>query len=168
MMQTQARSSRRRKVTVRWLPVELIIEIFRAVQKLIGRRDFKLGWYTSMALEQEYHNNLLAFALSSKEWTAIAQAELFKNLILGNRRKTGRLLELVRDKKGFRNRAENAISIRFGEDTEVLYQATGSDNDLNKIALCCPNVVEISCYRVDVKLEYFRTSLSLIFFAEGY
>jgi hypothetical protein len=49
MMQTRARTSRRNKVTVRWLPVELIIEIFRRVQKLIGRKDFTyfMAYYRS-------------------------------------------------------------------------------------------------------------------------
>jgi hypothetical protein len=105
-MQTRARSSRRNKVNVRWLPVELIIEIFRRVQELIGRCDFKLNYYQSMKLDQEFYDNLLAFALSSKEWTAIAQAELFKNVILGNRSKTVQFLKLVK-----RTRSWDAVPI---------------------------------------------------------
>jgi hypothetical protein len=158
MMQARSRSSRRQKVTVHWLPIELILEIFRRVQKLIGRFDFKLNYVLSMGHDQEYYNNFLAFALSSKEWTAIAQAELFKNVILRNRTRTGQFLKLVRDNKELRRHAESAISIRFSGESEGGYNAEGLDDDLNEIALYCPTVVEISCYRVDVRLEYFRTS----------
>jgi hypothetical protein len=167
MIQTRARSSRRQKINLRWLPVELIIEIFRRVQKLIGRCDFKLNCFTSMRLDQEYHNSLLAFALSSKEWTAIAQAELFRNIILKNRSKTVQFLKLVRENKELRRFADSATSIRFGGEREVLYEAAGLGDDLDEIALYCPTVVEISCYRVDVRLEYFRTSFHLIFSEEA-
>jgi hypothetical protein len=163
MMQTRAKSSRRQKVTVRWLPVELIIEIFRAVQKLIGRYDFKRDWLLSMRLDQEYYNNLLAFALSSKEWTAIAQSELFRHVILKNRSKTGQFLRLVRHNKELRTHAESSVSIRFGGRAEAVCNATGVGlgDHLGEIALYCLNVVEISCYGVHVRLEYFRTSFRL-------
>jgi hypothetical protein len=141
--------------------VELIIEIFRAVQKLIGRYDFKLDWYKSMMLEQEYYYNLRAFALSSKEWTAIAQTELFKNVILKNRSKAGQFLQLVRENKKLRRYADNATSIKLGEPTVRDCDAEGLDDDLDKITLYCPNLVEISCYGVHVRLEYFRTSFRL-------
>jgi hypothetical protein len=157
MMQTRARSSRRQKVTVRWLPVELIIEIFRAVQKLIGRCDFKLNQYSSMRDAREYYNNLLAFALSSKDWTTIAQAELFRNIILKNRSKSGQFLQLVRENREFRTHAESAISARLGGRFERDCDMTRLGDDLDEIALYCPNVVEISCYKVVVRLEYFRT-----------
>jgi hypothetical protein len=162
-MQTRSKSSRRKKVTVRWLPVELIIEIFTSVQELIGRWEFKLDCYDSMKLHQDYCNNLLAFALSSKEWTAIAQAELFRHVILRNRRKTWEFLELVRERKEFRNYTAGTISIRLGEVAKAAYDVAGLGHDLDEIALYCPNVVEISCHRLAMKLEYFRTSFHLIF-----
>jgi hypothetical protein len=143
MLQTRSRTSRRNKVNVRWLPVELIIEIFRAVRPVS---------------DQGYYNNLRKFALSNKEWTAIAQAELFRNVILENRSKTGQFLELVRDNKELRSYAESAISIRLGGRSMKDYDAGGLGDDLDEIALYCPHVVEISCHRVDVRLEYFRKS----------
>jgi hypothetical protein len=152
---------------VQWLPVELIIEIFRAVQKLIGQYDFELDWNQSMKLDKEYHDDLLAFALSSKEWTAIAQAELFKKVILRNESETEQFLQLMRENKELRSHAEGAVSIRFGGQSQGDYDAEGLDDDLDEIALYCPTVVEISCYRVDVRLEYLRTSFSLLLFAEG-
>ncbi len=161
-MQTRARPTRRNKGTVRWLPVELIIEIFRRVQKLIGRKDFSQAPYDSMKLDQEYTKDLLAFASSSKEWTAIAQAELFRNIILKNRSKTGQFLKLVRENEQFRSHAESTISIRFGGDAEGVFDMQGLDDELDGIALYCPNVVEISCLKSFMKLESFRTkSLSL-------
>jgi hypothetical protein len=112
-----------------------------------------------MNLHQEYHNNLFAFALSSKEWTAIAQAELFRNIILNNQSKTGQFLKLVRENKELRRYADSATSIRFGGEAMGGFDMTGLDDDLDEIALYCPNVVEISCYRVIMRLEYFRKSL---------
>jgi hypothetical protein len=140
-----------------WIPVELILEIFRQVQKLIGRCDFKLNCWESMRLDQEYYINLLAFALSSKDWTATAQAELFRNIILKNRSQTGQFLKLVTEGKEFRGYADTAITLKLG-GVGTAYDAEGLGNDLDKVALYCPNVVEISCHRVDVRLEYFRTS----------
>jgi hypothetical protein len=162
MMQNRAKPSRRQKVTVRWLPVELIIEIFRRVQKLIGRCDFRLNHLQSARNDREYYDNLLAFALSSKEWTAIAQAELFRNIILKNRSKTGQFLKLVRENEQLRSHAESAISIRFGGDDEGVFDMQGLDDELDEIALYCPNVVEVSCSQVGVRLEYFGTSPIII------
>jgi hypothetical protein len=149
---------------VRWLPAELILEIFRRVRALIGRYDFKLEPGTSMRLERGYYNNLLAFALSSKEWTAIAQSELFKNLILGNRSKTGQFLETLRMSKELRRHAEVSLSIGFGGAAQGVLDMYGLDDDLDEIALYCPNVVEIFCFGVDVGVEYFRTPFYPIFF----
>jgi hypothetical protein len=167
-MQTRSRSYRRHAVTVLWLPVELILEILRTVQKLIGGCDFKLDCWESMKLHQEYYNNLRAFALSSKEWTAIAQAELFRHIILKNRSKTGQFHKLVRDNKELRSHAEGVISIRFGGKAMGGFDMTGLDDDLDEIALFCPHVVEISCYQVAVGLDYFRKFLRLILYEEAY
>jgi hypothetical protein len=156
MMQIRAKSSRRNKVTVRWLPVELIIEIFRRVQQLIGRCDFKRDFPQSMRLEQEYHNNLLAFALSSKEWTAIAQAELFRTIILKNRSKMRRFLEALRGSQKLQGFSRDVKSLNLGSYTND-YATEELGDDLDEIALYCPNVVEISCSGVGVRLEYFRT-----------
>jgi hypothetical protein len=121
-----------------------------------------------MRLDQEYYDNLLAFALSSKEWTAIAQAELFRNVILRNRSKTVQFLKLVRENKERRSHGESTISIRFGgEEQGGDYDTIGLDAALYEIALCCPGVVEISCVHVNIRLEYFRTSFHLIFSEEA-
>jgi hypothetical protein len=156
MMQTRARTSRRNKVTIPWLPVELIIEIFRRVQKLIGRTDFKLECWESMQLDQEYYDNLLAFALSAKEWTAVAQAELFRDVILKNRNKTSGFLDALRGSEKLRGFSRAVTSLRFG-NPYAYYKTECLGDDLDEIALYCPNVVEISCDKVPVALEYFRT-----------
>jgi hypothetical protein len=161
MMQARARTSRRSKVTVQWLPVELIIEIFRAVQKLIGRKDFNWVGDESMALDQEYYNNLLVFALSSKEWTAIAQAELFRQIILKNRSKMGRFLEALRGSEKLKGLCRAVTSLIMGWESNC-FETEGLGDDLDEIALHCPNLIEISCCRVDVRLEYFGTLTLLI------
>ncbi len=130
---------------------------------MIGRYDFKLNHVQSMRDDREYYDNLLAFALSSKEWTAIAQAELFRNIILKNRSKTEQFLKLVRENKDISSHAQSATSIRVGGRPQEDYDATGLGDHLDEIALYCPNVVEISCFKVSIKLESFRTSLHLVF-----
>jgi hypothetical protein len=156
-MITRAILSRRQQVAVHWLPVELIIEIFRSVQILIGRMDFSQGAYTSMKLDRAYNNNLLAFALSSKEWTAIAQAELFRTVTLKDRSKMGRFLEAVRGSEKLNGLCRAITSLNMGGQHGGL-ETEGLGYDLDEIALYCPNIVEVSCYEVKVRLEYFRKS----------
>jgi hypothetical protein len=148
-----------------WIPIELILEIFS--QKLIGRCDFRICSFESMRLDQAYNNNLLNFALTCKEWSAIAQSELFKNLILGSRRDTGRFLELVGGSATFRGYASGTSTLRVGH-AYADYEVDGLSGDLDEIALRCPNVVEISCFKVSIKLEIFRTSFHLVFCEEEY
>jgi hypothetical protein len=132
---------------------------------LIGRKDFELNGWTSMKLHQEYHNNLLAFALSSREWTAIAQAELFRHIILKNRNKTGQFLEAVRGSEKLRGFSGDVKSLNLGYRHND-YETEGLGDDLDEIALYCPNMVEISCYGVDVRLGYFGASFRLLHFAQ--
>ena len=110
-----------------------------------------------MKLDQEYYNNLLAFALSSKEWTAIAQAELFRTIILKNRSKMGRFLDAVRGDEKFRGYSSAVTLLNFGSQDND-YETEGLGDDLDEIALYCPNLVDVTCWKVDIRLEYFRTS----------
>jgi hypothetical protein len=160
-MQTRSKSSRSPKVTVQWLPVELIIEIFRRVQKLIGRKDFHRAGDGSMELDQEYYNNLLAFALSSKEWTAIAQAELFRTVILKDRSKMSRFLDTLRGSEKLRGLSRNVTSLNLG-GRHNSYETERLGDDFKKIALYCPNLVDVKCWRVNVRLEYFRASFHIV------
>jgi hypothetical protein len=148
-----------------WIPVELILEIFRAVQKLIGRKELIRWGNASTELDQEYCNNLLAFALSSKEWTAIAQAELFRTVILKDRSKMGRFLEALRGSEKLRGFSRNVTSLNRGSQYDN-YLTEGLDDNFDEIALYCPNVVEFSCYAVGVRLDYFRTSLLSVQYGE--
>jgi hypothetical protein len=111
-----------------------------------------------MKLDQEYQSNLFAFALSSKEWAAIAQAELFRHIVLKNRSKMSRFLEAVRGSEKLRGVCHAVTSLHMGRDY-VSYETRGLGGDLDEIALYCPNLVDVSCSRVDVRLEYFRTLL---------
>jgi hypothetical protein len=112
----------------------------------------------SIRLDQEYCNNLLAFALSNKEWTAIAQAELFRYVVLKNRSKTGQFLEAVRGSEKLRGLSSDVTSLcLFGRDHN--YETDGLGDDLDEIALYCPRLVEVSTCLVVIKMEYFRMSL---------
>jgi hypothetical protein len=162
----------------------------RAVKTLIGGHDFKSNPLKSVKLEDDYNRNLLDFALISKKWTAEAQNELFKNIVLKNRRKTRQFLELVKESKTFEDYAKMAVSIRFGgtgkwsylfdeptchnhpryemcrrwgaSPAEVVAREDECE-DLKKIAVYCCDAIEISCYEVEyLKVEFFSRSFYLI------
>jgi hypothetical protein len=149
----------------------------RAVKTLIGGYDFKSNPLKSVQLEDEYNHNLLDFALIRKKWTAECQNELFKNIILTNRRKTRLFLKLVKESKTFEDYANMAISIRFGGTSKFGYTFEESRDappaevvacedeceDLKKIAVYCRDTIEISCYEVEyLKVEFFSRSFYLI------
>jgi hypothetical protein len=113
-----------------------------------------------MRLNQEYYNNLLAFALSSKEWTAIAQAELFRHITMKDRIKMNRFLEAVRGSEKLRGFSRAVTSLNLGNYAHG-YKVEGLGDDLGEIAFYCPNLVDVSCWNVDVRLEYFRASFHL-------
>jgi hypothetical protein len=71
------------------------------------------------------------------------------------------IFELVRGSATFEKYAKSTIALRLGSDASI-YHETGLDSDLDEIAHFCPNLVEISCYDVSLKLEYFGTSINLI------
>jgi hypothetical protein len=114
-----------------------------------------------MKLDQEYNNNLLAFALSSKEWTSIAQAELFRTIILKNRSKMSRFLEAVRGSEKLNGFCHAATSLHMAGQHGGL-GTEGLGGDIDEIALYCPNLVDVKCWRVRVRLEYFRASFHII------
>jgi hypothetical protein len=137
------------------LPVELIFSIFRDVRRLIGQRDFKHDAWGSMKAADEYMENLLAFALTYREWTTVAQSELLKNMILSGKPQAERLIGILKGSEALREYARAARQIRFGQRHQN-YDGGKFNEMLNEIALYCPNVVEISCSGVPVRLEYFR------------
>jgi hypothetical protein len=128
-----------------WIPVEIILEIFRAVRT---------------GSDQVYYKNLRAFALSNKEWTAIAQAELFRHVVLKNRSKTSRFLEAVRGSEKLRGFSCDVTSLKLGNYAHN-YEVEGLGDDFDEIAFYCPLLVEVSCYEVKIRLEYFRSLFNL-------
>jgi hypothetical protein len=68
----------------------------------------------AMYHDDDYNKLLLRVALVHREWTALAQSELFHRIILMNPRKTELLLQLLREKEVFAEYAKSAKSIRVG------------------------------------------------------
>jgi hypothetical protein len=140
-----------------WIPPELILQMYREVNLALGQRDFRINALAAMNLDQEYYRNLLAYALIGREWTAIAQAELFTNLILRTRAQTGQFLEMLRKNPELRAQAEGIRRIRLGRDGGN-YAGSNLKAVFDNLAVYCPNIVEVSCCRVSVELACFRMS----------
>lgn len=73
------------------------------------------------------------------------------------------LLELLRDKQEFRAYTDTAVALTLGRDRK--YRGAGLKDDLDQIAKYSPNIVEISCYLVNVRLGDFRMLSSITFIA---
>jgi hypothetical protein len=145
------------------LPVELWINVFRALNDSIGDTCFGIEAETSMFQRALYVKHLLILAALHRGWTAIAQFELFRHIILVNEKKAILLLKLLHAKEIFRNYALNVTSIRFGEMYACGCRChreglTGAHHEILKL---CPNIIEVSCSSVLIQLEALRESYSL-------
>lgn len=148
------------------LPVELIISIIHHIRdESLLAPSFSTDPIQSMRIGQLYQDTLLALSLLHRNWTPIAQSELFKTIILTDARKTQLLLDLVKSKPVFREYLKNTTGLRFGYD--------GGRGNFERIigfrpelAAQCPNVKEISCYKLYVALEDFRKIQVMDMFAE--
>jgi hypothetical protein len=143
------------------LPMELLLAIFRLVKQLIGQIDFKLDGYLSMQYESEYYRELLSYALVHRSWVGLAQSELFRRVVLRNKKKTELLLNVLRTREELAEYAHNSIAIRFGTASNTLwpkYDGEGLKDALDEIKDYCPEIVEISCVSMTrVQLGDFRT-----------
>mgnify|MGYP000299813918 CR=1 FL=1 len=73
-----------------------------------------------------------------------------------------RFLEAVRGSEKLRGFSRNVTFLGLGCWIKN-YATEGLGDDLDEISLHCPNVVEIECLLVAVRLEYFRASFLLIY-----
>jgi hypothetical protein len=149
------------------LPNELKIQIFQDMQhsESIGI-NFDLGPNLSMNLVARYISSLVNNALVCKDWTGIAQSELFRHVVVTNEEKMDKLLRLLRSDGRFRNYAKRTISVRIGRGHDLsgvegmgkMYEGGERlKSTLHELALYCRHgmLTEISCGRISsLRLEY--------------
>ncbi len=78
------------------LPVELRLPIIHHIRDSIAWTSFDYDVDASILAIQDFYKVLIALSLLHREWTAIAQSELFRNLYIRDEGKLELLLELLR------------------------------------------------------------------------
>jgi hypothetical protein len=142
------------------IPNELKLQILHRYRGFLPDPAFDAQPILAMDHDNAYNELLLRMALFRREWTALAQSELFHRIILADGRKTELLLKLLREKEVFADYAKSAKSIRVGRRYGH-YAGTGLKDSLEEIASYCPEIVELSCaMSFGFRLEYLRMFLS--------
>jgi hypothetical protein len=144
------------------LPTELNLKVLHLVRDSIPNRPFSSSFKTAMEHGAAYNRFLLLMARYHRHWTALTQSELFHHIVLVNENRSRLLLKLLK-KRGngvFRTYAERASSIRLGYHSDFNLDYDDSKHHLDELAQYCPNIVEISCTRVNTQFSDFR-ALSL-------
>jgi hypothetical protein len=138
------------------IPNELKLQILHHHRDLLPDLPFAARPVQAMARDDGYNTFLLRMSLYHREWTALAQSELFYRIILANERKTELLLKLLRQKEVFAGYAKSAKSIRVGR-RYGRYDGTGLKASLDEIAIYCPEIVELCANTTfGFRLEYLR------------
>lgn len=102
------------------LPNELTDQIFQDMQHSEDFGiNFDLGPNLSMNLVAQYIDSLVNNALVCKDWTGIAQAELFRHIVVVDSAKMDKLLRLLRIDGRFRNYAKKTMSVRIGRGHDL-------------------------------------------------
>jgi hypothetical protein len=140
------------------LPTELNLNILHHVRDSIPNALFTSDADTAIAHGEEYNAFLLRMARYHRHWTALAQSELFHHIVLINEDETRLLLKLLRTRGNgvFRTYAERASSIRLGHHSDFNQGCDDLKDHLDELAQYCPNIVEISCTRVNTQFSDFR------------
>jgi hypothetical protein len=139
------------------LPVEIRLPIIHHIQDSIPTplfEDYPLG---SIRAIQEFYAVLIALSLYHREWTAIAQSELFRNLYIRDEEKLKSLLDLLHGSEESREYMKHSRSALLGGNRYWGYPR-GCRDDLDKLADYCPDLEQMSCYCMDLKLAECRTS----------
>lgn len=111
---------------------------------------------------KEYQRNLLSCALVSRDWTLVCQLELFRDPIIVEMERVGKLVDQLKDNVELRSFAAETRSITFGrmrsDNVEPAkatdqYSLTDESGQINELAMYCSNVREITCCGIDVRLS---------------
>jgi hypothetical protein len=142
------------------LPVELRLPIIHHIRDSIPQTIFKHNVNYSIEAIKIYHEDLAALSLYHREWTAIAQSELFKDLFIPDDQKMKLLLELLRESARLREYSRNSSIALLGDGE--FYGGAGLEDDLVELAEYCPDLRELSCDGMAIPLVQLGTSCQTI------
>jgi hypothetical protein len=140
------------------LPVELRLPIIHHIRDSIPSplfEDHAQGWIYAI---EELYKALIALSLYHREWTAIAQSELFRHLYIRDEGKMKLLLDLLHGSEESREYIKHSRSAVLGPRSGPWRCTGGLRDDLDNLADYCPALDKMSCYYMDVQLEDFRMS----------
>jgi hypothetical protein len=145
------------------LPVELRLPIIHHIRDSIPSPLFEDYAPGSIRAIEALYKALLALSLYHREWTVIAQSELFRNLYLRDAAKMKSLLDLLHGSEESRRNIEHSRSAVLGPRSGPWRCTGGLRDDLDNLADYCPDIAEISCYRMSIQLVEFRSSCRTTF-----
>ena len=139
------------------LPLELRLPIIHHIRDSIPSPLFEDDEKGSIRAFQALYKALIALSLYHRQWTAIAQSELFRNLYIRDAGKMKLLLDLLHGSKASRGYIKHSRCAVLGGTCCPRYPG-GPRDDLDELADYCPDLAEMSCFGVDIHLVDFRTS----------
>jgi hypothetical protein len=140
------------------LPVELRLPIIQHIRDSIPTPLFEFDPEAAIDLCKYYNKILIALSLYHREWTAIAQSELFRNLYIRDARKMRLLLELLRRDGDFREYIKYSRRVLLGERNRKWADAGGLQDYFDELVEHCPDLEEVSCHRMRIQLVNLGTS----------
>jgi hypothetical protein len=140
------------------LPVELQLQTIHYIRDSITWTLFEDSAYHTIVAIKQYNKVLIALSLYHREWTAIAQSELFRHLYIRDAGKMKLLLELLRRDGEFRLYIQHSRSAVLGGERERWSDSGARRDELDELADCCPDLAEMSCYFLGIQLAEFRMS----------
>lgn len=138
------------RTTILSLPEELRIQVIHHIRNE-SLRSFAADPVKSMVAGQHLQQMLLDISSFHRDWTAVAQAELFSQIVLRTSRNITLFLEGVNKVATFRNLAQRTRRVMFGQNRGFV----GKLGVLDELAEYCPRIDEISCYRTSVAIHEF-------------
>jgi hypothetical protein len=140
------------------LPVELRLPIIQHIRDSIPTPLFEFDPEAAIDFCKYYNKILITLSLYHREWKAIAQSELFRNLYIRDARKMKLLLELLRRDGDFREYIKYSRSALLGERNRKWADAGGLQDYFDELVEYCPDLAEMNCYWMNLKLVEFRSS----------
>jgi hypothetical protein len=144
------------------LPVELRLPIIHHIRDSIPWPSFEeVDASGSIGALKEFYKVIIALSRYHPEWTPIAQSELFRNIYAGDEKGMKLLLQLLRGDGKFREYTKHSRSALIGEPNRQWGDSGRLEGYLGKLAEYCPDLEELSCYDMQVRLVGFGTSYSV-------
>jgi hypothetical protein len=140
------------------LPVELRLPIIHHIRDSITWTSFEDDARGLILALKDYNKLLSSVALYHREWTAIAQSELFRNLYIPDAGKMKSLLDLLHGSEESRGNIKHIRSAVLGKGSNYWHYAGGLRDDLDKLVDYCPDLAKMSCHFMDIHLLALRMS----------